>query len=422
VLYFAAHGRTSFSQQDIGVAKITQLIFALITRRSYKRTPIAFVAGVIFLTTTSIATAGPLHREQAYRMHNRLAGVPPTEATLVSMETDIEAGNLRAAADTAMANKHFYTVTLKNFAAPWTNRDHDVFVPLNDYTTLVIGMVRDDVPFNQLLSADLLYVDANQPLPASDSNDHYLALEQAMLQPGFDPQTDIVATAQSTAYGLPATATAGAMTTRAASEAFFIAGTNRAMFRFTMLNHMCMDLEQVHDTSIVPDRIRQDVSRSPGGDSRLFLNNCIGCHSGMDPMAQAFAYYNYDEVLGRLLYSQGNVVAKYFNNDTTFEQGFRTPDDSWTNYWRQGQNAVIGWSSTLPGSGAGAKSLGQELAGSAAFAQCQVEKVFQNVCLRDPVDINDRTVVGQMTANFQSGGTYSLRQVFADSAAYCMGN
>jgi len=43
---------------------------------------------------------------------------------------------------------------------------------------------------------------------------------------------------------------------------------------------------------------RQDVSRSPGGDSRLFLNNCIACHSGMDPMTQAFAYYDYDETAG----------------------------------------------------------------------------------------------------------------------------
>ncbi|HEY5624783.1 MAG TPA: hypothetical protein VIV14_13565 [Gammaproteobacteria bacterium] len=376
----------------------------------------------MLLTTGSLAVAGPLEREQAFRMHNRLAGVPPSEATLTSMEADIVAGNLRAAADRALADKHFYTVTLKNFAAPWTNRDQSVFVPLNDYTTLVIGMVRDDLPFNQILSADLLYVDANQSLPAADSNAHYIALEQAMLQPGFNPQTDIAASEQSTAYGLPVNATAGAMTTRAASEAFFVAGTNRAMFRFTMLNHMCMDLEQIHDTSIVPDRIRQDVSRSPGGDSRLFLNNCIGCHAGMDPMAQAFAYYNYDEALARLIYTQGSVVAKYFNNDTTFEHGFRTPDDSWANYWRQGQNAIIGWSPSLPGSGSGAKSLGQELAATAAFAQCQVEKVFRNVCLRDPVDAADRSAVGQMTANFQSGGAYSLRRVFADSAAYCMGN
>ena len=38
-----------------------------------------------------------------------------------------------------------------------------------------------------------------------------------------------------------------------------------------MLNHMCKDMEQVHDVKRVPDRIRQDVSRSPGGDSRLYL-------------------------------------------------------------------------------------------------------------------------------------------------------
>ena len=105
-------------------------------------------------------------------------------------------------------------------------------------------------------------------------------------------------TTQTAVYGTPAAATAGAITTRAAAEAFFIAGTNRAMFRFTLMNHMCMDMEQVHDTSIAPDRIRQDVSRSPGGDSRVFLNNCIGCHAGMDPLAQAFAYYNFDETSG----------------------------------------------------------------------------------------------------------------------------
>ena len=61
------------------------------------------------------------------------------------------------------------------------------------------------------------------------------------------------------------------------------------MFRFTMVNHFCKDMEQLHDPRLSPDRIRQDVSRSPGGDSRLFLNNCIGCHNGMDPLAGAYA-------------------------------------------------------------------------------------------------------------------------------------
>ena len=109
---------------------------------------------------------------------------------------------------------------------------------------------------------------------------------------------------------------------RARCQAFFVAGTNRAMFRFTLLNHMCRDLEEIQDTARPPDRIRQDVSRSPGGDARLFLNNCVGCHSGMDPMAQAFAYYTFDEAQGRLVYA-GRCAPK---NSTTIRVRVRLPD------------------------------------------------------------------------------------------------
>jgi hypothetical protein len=144
----------------------------------------------------------------------------------------------------------------------------------------------------------------------------------------------------------------------------------------------------------------------------------------MDPLAQAFAYYNFDPALGRLVYSGGaspTVHPKNFNNDQTFVPGYRTPNDSWVNYWRAGQNALLGWDSALPGSGSGAASMGQELANSEAFASCQVEKVFTNVCLRPPVNTADRNEVASMTSAFRSGG-YRLKQVFARSAAYCMGN
>ena len=205
------------------------------------------------------------------------------------------------------------------------------------------------------------------------------------------------------------------------APAVAFAGTNRAMFRFTLINHMCMDLEQVQDTSGIPDRIRQDVSRSPGGDSRVFLNNCIGCHTGMDPLTQAFAYYDFDPAAGSIEYTDGVVQPKYFNNAETFADGFVTPDDSWDNYWREGRNRLLGWDPLLPGSGRGAKSMGQELTASDAFAQCQVEKVFEAVCLRPPTDSADRAQVSTMAVSFKNGG-YNLRNVFAESAVYCMGN
>jgi hypothetical protein len=374
------------------------------------------LAGTCLLPVAASADA----RSQAKRMHDRLAGVPPTEAVLTAMAGDIAAGRPTDAAYKAMQHRAFYDVTLKNFAMPWTNRDQTVFAPLNDYVATVIGMVRDDVAFDRVLYDDILYIGrsgSGVPGYSASNNDHYAALESQ----GVSLKDNLVQTTQSAANGIPSDATAGVITTRAAAQAFFIAGTNRAMFRYTLMNHLCTDLEQVQDPTRPPDRIRQDVSRSPGGDSRLFLNNCIACHSGMDPMTQAFAYYDYDETAGRMLYTPGVVRPKYFNNKDTFPAGYSTPDDSWDNYWRKGQNSLLGWDGSLPGKGAGAKSLGRELARSDAFASCQVQKVFKNVCFRNPSDAQDRARVQSMSASFKANG-YQMKRVFAEAATYCMGD
>jgi hypothetical protein len=47
--------------------------------------------------------------------------------------------------------------------------------------------------------------------------------------------------------------------------------------------------------------------------------------------------------------------------------------------------------------------------------------VFKTVCFRAPGNTADRNQVATMTANFKSGG-YHLKQVFAETAVYCMGD
>jgi hypothetical protein len=365
------------------------------------------------------ASAGPA--EQAQRMYSRIAGVPPSANELQQMEQLIAKGDQAdeiAAANIALQSPAFYNTVLKNWAMPWTNRDQTVFAPLNDYVATVIGMVRDDVPFNTALSADILYVSnaPGLPAPSTGDNNHYATAEAN----GVDLSATLVQTTQSGTYGIPPTATAGLMTTRGSTSSFFINGTNRAMFRFTLISQLCMDMPQVEDITRPPDRIRQDVSRSPGGDSRVFLNTCIGCHSGMDPLAGAFAYYEYDTTANTMTYTAGTVQAKYHINATNFPAGYYTTDDSWLNYWRQGPNQIFGWSAALPGSGNGAKSLGQELESSTAFAACQVQKVFQTVCYRAPDSQQDLQTVAQMQTDFVSGG-YKIKQMFAEAAVACMG-
>jgi hypothetical protein len=356
--------------------------------------------------------------EQAERLFGRITGTPPSAAVLTQMSTDISSGNAVAAAQIAMQDPNFYNVTLRNFAAPMTNKAQSVFVPLNDYTATIIGMVRDNVPFNTVLSADLIYTGNVSGAPAYSpaNNNHYQYLDTngADLSKVLQPQT------QSALTGIPSAATAGVMTTYGGASAFFYKGTNRAMVRFTMINYMCNDLNTIMDITRPPDRIRQDPSRSPGGDSRVFLSSCIGCHSGMDALAGAFAYYEFDVTSWQTVYTAGQVQGKYAINTGNFPYGHVTIDDSWVNYWRSGPNALLGWSGALPGSGNGAKSFGQEIENSTQFANCQVQKVFQAMCLRPPGNAADRAQATKITADFVSSN-YNMKTAFAESAAYCMG-
>ena len=387
-------------------------------------------------------------------MHDRLVGVPPTDTMLDAMTAAIVAGDRREAAFLAMdgnaavaATGDFYTVTLKNWAAPWTNEAMDSFAPLNDYSATVVGIVRDERDFREALYADIIYTGngANLPPYSDTDNRHYEQLERAGANLG--DSTVLVRGQQSAVTGLAPDAVAGVITTRASARAFFVDGTNRAMFRFTVLNHLCMDMEQLKDPTRPADRIQQDVSRSPGGDSTLFLNGCVTCHAGMDPLAQAFAYYDFDypdseafpnlseeerKDLGRLVYTPGQVQPKYLINASTFSPGFITDSNHWTNYWRLGANSArVGWKGSAANTGSrdmavnpayaegdGAASLGRELANSDAFSQCQVRKAFRAVCLREPSEsLGDRAAMDGFINEFNS--SHNMKQVFADVAAYC---
>jgi hypothetical protein len=403
-------------------------------------------------------------REQAKRIHDRLTGVPATNAALDDMEALLGSDpSGKSAAEYAIDRTRnpnayaFYSITLKNFVTPWTNEEQTVFAPLNDYSATVIGAIRDGLDFRRILYDDLLYVGADSSLPAysNTDNDHYERLEERDPATSGDLSNPAVLQSTSQTSVRPGIAPAGIMTSRAGAMAFFSGGTNRAMFRFTMMNHLCTDLEPLKDVTRTPDRVRRDVSRSPGGDSRIFLNNCVGCHAGMDGMAGAFALYEWDYTNdisdGHLAYDDTanpkfdpvtGVSLKHNINENNFEYGYITTDDSWINYWRNGPNSIlgnrpgdsgIGW--RHPGgsdgitldakgnaTGSGAKSLGIELANSRAFAQCQVDKVFKAVCLRDPnVAASDRSARDDFVDDFTGGG-YDMRGVFTDVAAYCKGD
>jgi hypothetical protein len=62
-----------------------------------------------------------------------------------------------------------------------------------------------------------------------------------------------------------------------------------------------------------------------------------------------------------------------------------------------------------------------EVAASRAFSECQVEKVFRRVCLRAPESVTDRAALQTIADDFEAGNR-SMKLVFAETAAFCMGN
>lgn len=366
---------------------------------------------VSIISTAALADA----RSQAYRLHNRLAGVPPTSTTLSQMEVLIKSGNVKQAALVAIDNQSFYNLTLKNWAKRWTNVDSSARVPLNDYVATVIGMVRDDTPFDQVLYGDHLYIagpvtGVTIPAYSNKDNNQYIELENRFIS----LKDNLVRVSQSEKTGV--TDTAGVLTTRAAASAFFSAGTNRRMTRFTFMNFLCRDFEAVHDINIADFHVRRDVERNPGGDSRTYRNQCVGCHAGQDSIGGAWAYFDF--VGGEIKYTPGTVVAK-INKNNLYKDGFITTNDEWINMWATGQNSVLGWPTKTEGKGA--RELGMMLSRSRAFAECMSSQVFELVCLRKPKVSWDKAQIKNLADSFQADEKFSMKNLFAETSTLCLG-
>jgi len=365
----------------------------------------------LIFSTNALADA----RSQAYRLHNRLAGVPPTPEVLTQMESLIKNGNAKQAASVAMENQNFYNLTLKNWVKKWTNVDNTSRVPLNDYVATVLGIIRDDIPFDQVLYGDHLYIAAATTpvtIPAYNNKDNnmYVELENKFVS----LKDNLMRVVQSATTGI--TGTAGVLTTRAAGSAFFSAGTNRRMTRYTFMNYLCRDFEAVHDINISDFHVRRDVERNPGGDSRTYKSQCVGCHAGQDSLGGAFAYYDFAD--NELKYTEG-VVNPKINKNNLYSDGFVTKNDEWINMWAQGQNANLGWPEKTEGKGA--RELGMMISRSRAFSECMSTRVFELVCIRKPKIDSEKKEIKRLADLFQAQDKFSMKNLFAETSVLCMG-
>jgi hypothetical protein len=206
---------------------------------------------------------------------------------------------------------------------------------------------------------------------------------------------------------------AGVLTSRAYGEAFYSAGTNRRVTRYTFINFLCHDFESLHDITTPDFRVRRDVDRKPGGDSRVFKSKCVGCHAGQDALGGAWSYFDF--VGGALVYTPATVVPK-INKNNLFSDGHVTMDDGWLNLWATGQNAYLGFRGPIVGNGA--RQMGTMLANSQAFSQCMVKRAYKLLCLQEPASNIGNLTVAQLATQFENN-QYSMKYLLQQTALRC---
>ncbi len=413
--------------------------------------------------------------DRAMMMFKRIAHVPPSDAQLNAMVGHLNDSSLTQlerdakAAEVAILDPNFYNVSLPALFGPTTNRERAPS-DWNDAVALGVGLVRDDIPFKEILYGDHYYRGAstlNLNAPADNltlydwkvnTNNHYVRLQGLRLNLG-DPQvlvhgqqsdtlfnpaianlnadgtTDNNIVLQSTTNGVQssfAPDVAGVMTTRASAAAFFSAGTNRRMFRYTLMNYLCNDLENIKDNTVSDQYVRRDVDRNPGGTAATFQMNCKGCHGIQDAMAGAFSLFTFgnDRLVYRRAVNPGaapSVQGKVTQNGSVYPNGHIPTSDQWVNTIMTGvdpaKSSLLGWRAPEGGGselgGNGAHSLGRALAHTRAFSSCQVKRVFKHVCMRDPIS-QESSKIEAIADRFEGEWNYNFKNLFKAVVNVCL--
>lgn len=353
----------------------------------------------------------------AMRLFERVSGVPLNldDPRLAPMTSLVKAGKLDEAAQIAIADDHFYDVTLKTWALALSNRAETPFADFNDFAAMVVGVARDDLDARSLLTGNFTYTGAETlglPKPSPSDNNHYQSIEAKNLK----LQTALV---RREPQGEAPREAAGVLTSRAWGLAHLKDGTNRRALQFTFQEFLCAPISSWKDASLPDYHVRRDVTRSPGSDPATYEGICRACHAPMDAMDGAYARFDYQN--DQLVYLGADTVAYKMNkNSQNYPDGWRVVDDSWINLLPTSQSApAFGWRG--PTSGNGLQAFGSMIAESKAFSRCLAERVFSSLCKRDP-EAGDSAALEQASRGFEDSG-YKLKQLFSEVARLpsCLG-
>ncbi len=361
-------------------------------------------------------------QDMAKVMFRRLTGVPifVSDPRLGQMADLIQNGRAREAAAIATKDPAFYQVTVKSFAAEISSRSETPYIGLDDIQATFIGTVRDELDARWLLSGNYLYR-AKPELqskvsvePSRRSNEHYEQIDQSHLD------YQVVLVKQEPQWqGYEAMRNhAGVMTTRGWGWNYD-AGTNRRAVQYAFDRFLCKPIAAWKVPGLDESAVARDVPRNPSKNpamfteqyEKVFRQQCLTCHGGIDPMRDAFS--SLDFLSGALVeLPPFRPAPKYKRGSKAYPEGHVTRDDSWINPIAP-LRPELGFKPEQT-QGQGVQAFGEMIANASAFGFCMAQRVFESVCQREPV-ASDSALMDHLASDFEQNG-HNLKKLFEETA------
>jgi hypothetical protein len=266
----------------------------------------------------------------------------------------------------------------------------------------VLGIVKNNEDFRSILTGNFLYAPKKKVYVEGISvsnNNAYLGLDRLTKYMKFltkiSPQWSL----------RDAPINAGVFTMRGWGQIYYRDGTNRRAVKGAFNSFLCTDIEQWRDKTVEGSWIRRDITRTPGGEGKVFQNRCKSCHAPMDAMAGAFAYLDFGTTTLRF---SRDVNPKYLKNADVFPDGYITLDTSWVNMATKKHNKKFGWDETLL-EGNGLADFANMIAKSEGFNKCMSIRVIESIC-SEKRDYED-SWVQEISSHFKATN-FNLKKIF----------
>lgn len=295
------------------------------------------IAAVTAFSLNAFA-ASDADMRSAKKLYERMTGVKVSSkrAELKVVAEHIANGDYKAAARYITTTPDFLNVQIKNLSLRLSNKDESVKVGFNDFSALIVGVVRDNRDFREVLTSDYYYdvsgvANDDDPRTRFYNQNNFTPVETAFLDLTkvltYKPRQQMVITSNDTPYMQKEKSTpvltaanhpdpAGVLTTRTFAERNLGGGSNRRAVEFTLKQFLCVSMAEAADSSASDQYVGKDVERFPAGDYNKYLTSCKSCHSVMDGMRPAFAkmdYGNFTNSAATGIYS--TVHGDFFNSN-----------------------------------------------------------------------------------------------------------